>query len=260
MRNVCLCLHCTSCREAHHCAESESPSLNMQQTAGPGRTSCAAADATPCISVESSAKRWAASEKLARCVLPKPGQGVFWGEGGSWADRQSLAPDRARAPSNREGHAGVAWVTIESVAMASIPWTWAACGASPCLEPGSGPTPRPNRGPLPTPPPPLPTLQAYWPFHRLHCKRNEFADAMEEADPKFASWMRGHGKMAVLKDDEVDRLERATQAASGPGRHEVMESMYGRLDPKPQGDPGAVRVAAPGCGWGPGAMPRVLFV
>lgn len=115
-------------------------------------------------------------------------------------------------------------------------------------------------GPPSQPPPPLPTLQAYWPFHRLHCKRNEFADAMEEADPKFASWMRGHGKMAVLKDDEVDRLERATQAASGPGRHEVMESMYGRLDPKPQGDPGAVRVAAPGCGWGPGAMPRVLFV
>ncbi|KAL6777062.1 hypothetical protein ACKKBF_B20070 [Auxenochlorella protothecoides x Auxenochlorella symbiontica] len=75
--------------------------------------------------------------------------------------------------------------------------------------------------------------KAYWPFHRLHCKRNEFADAMEEADPKFATWMRGHGKLAVLKDDEVDRLERAAQAASGPSRAEVMDSMYGRLEPKP---------------------------
>lgn len=80
---------------------------------------------------------------------------------------------------------------------------------------------------------PFRPLQAYWPFHRLQCKRNEFADAMEEADPKFAGWMRQHGKMAVLKDDEVDRLERAAQAAAGPSREEVMSSMYGRLDPRP---------------------------
>ena len=77
--------------------------------------------------------------------------------------------------------------------------------------------------------------QAYWPFHKTSCHRNEFADAVEEAEPKFARWMRSHGKMAVLKDDEVDRLERASHATSGPSRQDVMESMYGRLLPKPQG-------------------------
>ncbi len=61
-------------------------------------------------------------------------------------------------------------------------------------------------------------LQAYWPFHKTQCRRNEFADAIEEQEPKFARWMRKHGKLAVLKDDEVDRLERAAAAASGPGR------------------------------------------
>ena len=35
--------------------------------------------------------------------------------------------------------------------------------------------------------------------------KNEFADAVEETEPKFAAWMRRHGKQAVLKDDEVDR-------------------------------------------------------
>jgi hypothetical protein len=47
--------------------------------------------------------------------------------------------------------------------------------------------------------------------------------------------MRSHGKLAVLKDDEVDRLERASAAASGPSRQDVMDSMYGRLEPKPKG-------------------------
>jgi hypothetical protein len=47
--------------------------------------------------------------------------------------------------------------------------------------------------------------------------------------------MRSHGKLAVLKDDEVDRLERASSAASGPSRQDVMDSMYGRLEPKPKG-------------------------
>lgn len=78
-------------------------------------------------------------------------------------------------------------------------------------------------------------MQAYWPFHKLHCHRNEFADQTEESEPKFAAWMRKHGKMAVLKDDEVDRLERASTAVSGPTRQSVMESMYGRLNPKPAG-------------------------
>ena len=45
--------------------------------------------------------------------------------------------------------------------------------------------------------------------------------------------MRRHKKLAVLKDDEVDRLERAQNASVGPSRQEVMESMYGRLNPKP---------------------------
>jgi hypothetical protein len=61
-------------------------------------------------------------------------------------------------------------------------------------------------------------MQAYWPFHKTQCRRNEFADMVEEQEPKFARWMRQHGKLAVLKDDEVDRLERAGAAASGAGR------------------------------------------
>ncbi|KAH7616838.1 hypothetical protein NADE_001645 [Nannochloris sp. 'desiccata'] len=51
---------------------------------------------------------------------------------------------------------------------------------------------------------------------------NEFADIIEESEPKFARWMRSHGKLAVLKDDEVDRLERASSAASGPSRQDVI--------------------------------------
>lgn len=58
---------------------------------------------------------------------------------------------------------------------------------------------------------------------------------MEDAEPKFASWMRDHGKLAILKDDEVDRLERAGAATMGVSRAEVLESMYNRLEPKPQG-------------------------
>ena len=78
-------------------------------------------------------------------------------------------------------------------------------------------------------------LQAYWPFHKSVCKRNEFADALEESEPRFARWMRKHGKIAAIKDDEVDRIERASHAACGPSREEVMKSMYNRLSPKPIG-------------------------
>jgi hypothetical protein len=53
------------------------------------------------------------------------------------------------------------------------------------------------------PTPPGARAQAYWPFHRASCRPNQFADAIESAEPKFAAWMRGHGKLAVLKDDEV---------------------------------------------------------
>ncbi|KAK9820242.1 hypothetical protein WJX72_007885 [[Myrmecia] bisecta] len=75
--------------------------------------------------------------------------------------------------------------------------------------------------------------KAYWPFHQVYCKRNEFADLVESSEPKFARWMRKHGKMAVLKDNEVERLERAAVANIGYSRQEVMESMYGRLEPRP---------------------------
>lgn len=77
--------------------------------------------------------------------------------------------------------------------------------------------------------------QAYWPFHRDQCYRNEFADLVENQEPKFARWMRKHRKMAVLKDDEVDRLEQASQSTTGYNREEVMASMYNRLAPKPRG-------------------------
>jgi len=75
--------------------------------------------------------------------------------------------------------------------------------------------------------------KAYWPFHKDICRRNDFADALEATEPKFARWMRKHGKQAVLRDDEVDRLERAGKATSGFSRQEVMESMYGRANPIP---------------------------
>ena len=39
----------------------------------------------------------------------------------------------------------------------------------------------------------------------------------------------------MLKDDEVDRLERAAAAVTGASRQDVMESMYNRLEPKPKG-------------------------
>ena len=54
----------------------------------------------------------------------------------------------------------------------------------------------------PPPPPPLRFLrpQAYWPCHREFCRKNDFADMVEKDEPKFARWMRKHGKQAVLKD------------------------------------------------------------
>ena len=76
--------------------------------------------------------------------------------------------------------------------------------------------------------------RAYWPFHKSACASNDFADALEHTEPRFARWMRKHGKVAVLKDDEVDRLERKVRGGgagqvslrlpvaeneAGPGRH-----------------------------------------
>lgn len=36
-------------------------------------------------------------------------------------------------------------------------------------------------------------------MHRSFCKRNDFADALDEREPQFASWMRKHQKQAVVK-------------------------------------------------------------
>ena len=60
--------------------------------------------------------------------------------------------------------------------------------------------------------------RSYWPFHKSACAANDFADALEHTEPRFARWMRKHGKVAVLKDDEVDRLERKVRGRGGrPG-------------------------------------------
>lgn len=46
------------------------------------------------------------------------------------------------------------------------------------------------------------------------------------------------------QDDEVDRLERSSKPGGwrGLNRQEVMDSMYGRIDPSPEGEyPACVR-------------------
>lgn len=123
--------------------------------------------------------------------------------------------------------------------------------------------PRARPGPAAPPSPPLPSPQSYWPFHRDACRSNDFADAVEADEPGFAAWLRRHGRQArrrgvggrrgsaaarehraaptpparhqaALKDDEIDRLERAGAAASGETpRAAVMASLYGRADPSP---------------------------
>ncbi|KAF8065598.1 hypothetical protein HT031_003199 [Scenedesmus sp. PABB004] len=78
--------------------------------------------------------------------------------------------------------------------------------------------------------------RAYWPFHRAAaCRRNDFADAVEPSDPRFAAWLRAHGKLAALQDDEVERLERAGRPGGwlGLSRDEVLAGLYGRADPRP---------------------------
>ena len=76
---------------------------------------------------------------------------------------------------------------------------------------------------------------------------------VEREDAKFAKWMRGHGKIATLKDDEIERLERARRAVSGVSADEVMQSMYNRLDPKPQPPSSYTRKIIP-------AVPQGLFL
>lgn len=64
--------------------------------------------------------------------------------------------------------------------------------------------------------------RSYWPFHKEHCKINEFADSLEDEEPEFARWMRQHRKLAVLGDEEVALLEGSAQP-----RQEVLASLYG---------------------------------
>lgn len=116
--------------------------------------------------------------------------------------------------------------------------------------------------------------QSHWPFHREDCRSNAFADAIEESEPNFATWLRRHGKQvkqrkrkakearkeerdflspkgekngkkhektgeknqAALRDGDVGRLEQASQAACSPvSRQELMNSMWGKADPSPAG-------------------------
>eukprot|EP00667_Euglena_gracilis_P014077 EG_transcript_14567 len=66
----------------------------------------------------------------------------------------------------------------------------------------------------------------YEPFHKRWCKQNQFADAMENDDPKFAEWMRKHGRQAVIRDEDVYRMQ----------HKEVweMDEMYGKAQYVPQ--------------------------
>jgi len=57
----------------------------------------------------------------------------------------------------------------------------------------------------------------YWPEHGPRCARNDFADAAEARDPRFAAWMRRHGRQAVLRDADVAALERARAADARGG-------------------------------------------
>ena len=104
--------------------------------------------------------------------------------------------------------------------------------------------------------------RAYWPFHKQWCRRNDFADAVERHEPKFARWMRKHGKQAVLKDggrrtrararDRCDETRRARERRTD-GRRDAtrllnddadevdrldrnvvtQDDLYGRANPKP---------------------------
>ena len=90
-------------------------------------------------------------------------------------------------------------------------------------------------------------LQAYWPFHKAICYRNEFADATQASEPKFAQWMRKHQKMAVLKDDEVDRIERASKATTGTSTRGLSLSGIHCEDPSDAEFWGWVKDAIQGC-------------
>lgn len=55
---------------------------------------------------------------------------------------------------------------------------------------------------------------------------NEFADVIEEKEPKFAAWLRRHGKVAIIKDDEVERLERAERSQYSAGARSLSACLH----------------------------------
>lgn len=81
----------------------------------------------------------------------------------------------------------------------------------------------------------------YEPFRKRWCKQNQFADAMENDDPKFAEWMRKHGRQAVIRDEDVYRMQvvamsfQQTQVSLFQHK-EVweMDEMYGKAQYVPQ--------------------------
>lgn len=65
----------------------------------------------------------------------------------------------------------------------------------------------------------------YEPFHRRWCRQNQFADASERDDPKFAEWLRKHGRQAVIRDDDVYRMQDKPQWD--------LDDMYGKAQHVP---------------------------
>lgn len=154
----------------------------------------------------------------ARAASPpaRPGGGPSVGLGAARAPRRWGAAAQERAPA--QAHCGALPLCGSH---GSNPFK-AACRprlARSHLHLSPSPPPIPHHS---SSPPPPPGDQAYWPVHRERCRPNHFADALEPADPKFASWMRGHGRQAVLKDDEV-----------GPGGPAVAAWRAGACVPRP---------------------------
>eukprot|EP00198_Chlamydomonas_reinhardtii_P001932 XP_001691268.1 predicted protein [Chlamydomonas reinhardtii] len=89
--------------------------------------------------------------------------------------------------------------------------------------------------------------KSYWPFHRQHCRRNEFADAVEEGggDARFAAWLRRHGKQAVIGDAPKYSLEERQRVAERERREARQARLMSRQD---AAWAAAVQTIAPGMG------------
>jgi len=70
--------------------------------------------------------------------------------------------------------------------------------------------------------------KAYWPFHREWCKRNDFADHVEKTQPKFARFLRKHGKQAVLKDGARRARSQTIHPAPATIRSRILASSNAR--------------------------------